>query len=81
MPLRDFNHAEYLQHEVPGVTLTEAQLERMWRAREDGAIEGLAIARELVDQARASRRLRGVVLTSSNNDIAELTGLMREVTS
>jgi len=81
MPLRDFNHAEYLQHEVPGITLTESQLERMWRAREDGAIEGMAIARELIDQARASRRLRGIVLTSSNNDIAELTGLMREVTS
>jgi homocysteine S-methyltransferase len=81
MPLRDFNHAEYLQHEVPGVSLTESQLERMWRAREDGAIEGVAIARELIEQAKASRRLRGVVLTSSNNDVAELTGLMREVTS
>ena len=29
MPLRDFKHAEYLQHEVPGVSLPEALLERM----------------------------------------------------
>jgi homocysteine S-methyltransferase len=81
MPLRDFNHAEYLQHEVPGVSLPETYIERMWRARDDGAVEGRAIARELIDQVRASKRLRGVVLTSSANDVIELTGLMREVTS
>jgi homocysteine S-methyltransferase len=81
MPLRDFNHAEYLQHEVPGVSLPEALIERMWRARDDAAVEGRAIARELIDQARASRRLLGVVLSSSNNDVLELTGLIHEVTS
>jgi 5,10-methylenetetrahydrofolate reductase len=81
MPLRDFNHAEYLQHEVPGVWLPEALLERMWRARDDAAVEGRAIAHELIEQANASPRLRGIVLSSANNDVLELTGLIREVTS
>ncbi len=81
MPLRDFNHAEYLQHEVPGIVLPEETLERMWRAREDAAAEGRAIARELIEQARASTKLRGVVLTSSVNEIGELTNLMQEVPS
>jgi homocysteine S-methyltransferase len=81
MPLRDFNHAEYLQHEVPDLALTEAILERMWKAREDAALEGRQIARELIQQARASARLRGVVLTSSVNDVGELTGLVNEVES
>jgi methionine synthase / methylenetetrahydrofolate reductase (NADH) len=81
MPLRDFNHAEYLQHEVPGVWLPEDLLERMWRARENAAVEGRAIARELIEQAHASPRLRGVVLSSSINDVLELTGLIREVAS
>ena len=81
MPLRDFNHAEYLQHEVPGVWLPEELLERMWRARDDAAAEGRAIARELIRQARSGGRLRGVVLSSSNNDVLELAGLTREVSS
>ena len=81
MPLRDFNHAEYLQHEVPGVLLPDAVSERMWRAREDAAQEGHAIARELIEQARRSKRIRGVVLTSAVNEVDELSGLAREVTS
>jgi homocysteine S-methyltransferase len=81
MPLRDFNHAEYLQHEVPGIELPEATLERMWRSRDDGATEGRAIARELIEAARASTKIRGVVLTSSVNEVGELTSLMQEVPS
>ena len=81
MPLRDFNHAEYLQHEVPGIILPEETLERMWRAREDAAAEGRAIALELIEAAKASTRIRGVVLTSSVNEIGELSGLMQEVSS
>jgi homocysteine S-methyltransferase len=81
MPLRDFNHAEYLQHEVPGVLLPEPTIERMWRARENAAEEGRAIARELIAQARESKRIRGVVLTSAVNEVGELTSLMQGVPS
>ena len=79
MPLRDYNHAEYLQHEVPGILIPDEIVERMWRARDDGSSEGLRIAVELVNAARASERIRGVVLTSSVNDVGELTSLMQEV--
>jgi len=81
MPLRDFNHAEYLRHEVPGIVLPEETLERMWRAREDAAAEGRAIARELIEAARVSKKIRGVVLTSSVNEVGELSSLMQEVSS
>jgi hypothetical protein len=53
----------------------------MWRARENAAEEGRAIARELIRQAKESSKIRGVVLTSSVNEVSELTTLMREVTS
>jgi hypothetical protein len=66
---------------VPGIVLPEDILERMWRAREDAGAEGTVIARELIEAARASSKISGVVMTSSVNDIGELTGLMQEVSS
>jgi 5,10-methylenetetrahydrofolate reductase len=81
MPLRDFNHAEYLQHEVPGVSLPEQILERMWKAREDAPAIGREIARELIDEARKGGRLRGVVISSANSEVAEMIGLVREASS
>ena len=80
MPLRDFNHVEYLQHEVPGVSIPDAVAERMSKAA-NADIEGMAIARELIEAAKAGGRIRGVVLSSGANDVAEITGLMREVSS
>src|SRR4029079_19403923 len=58
MPLRDFKHAEYLQHEVPDAHLPEALLERMYTAREESSETGLTIARELIQRARSGGRLR-----------------------
>ena len=81
MPLRDFKHAEYLQHEVPGVTLPEALLERMWTARESANETGLAIAQELMARVKSGGRLRGVVLSSAPGDLSELSALVREATS
>jgi homocysteine S-methyltransferase len=81
MPLRDFKHAEYLQHEVPGVQLPEALLERMWTARESANETGLAIARELIQRVKSGGRLRGVVLSSAPGDVIELSTLVREATS
>ena len=81
VPLRDFKHAEYLQHEVPGVTLPESLLERMWTARESANETGLAIARELVERVKSGGRLRGVVLSSATGDVIELSELVREASS
>jgi homocysteine S-methyltransferase len=81
MPLRDFNHAEYLEHEVPGISLPDQMLERMWKAHEDAPAIGREIARELIDEARKGGRLRGVVISSAINDVDELKGLVREASS
>ncbi len=81
MPLRDFNHAEYLEHEVPGVSLPEHMLERMWKAHEDAPAIGREIARELIDQARKGGRVSGVVISSVNSDVDEMKGLVREASS
>jgi methionine synthase I (cobalamin-dependent)/5,10-methylenetetrahydrofolate reductase len=81
MPLRDYNHAEYLQHEVPGISLPDQIVERMWKAGDDAPAIGREIARELIDQARKSGRLRGVVVSSANNEVDEMKGLVREASS
>jgi homocysteine S-methyltransferase len=81
MPLRDFNHAEYLQQEIPGVLMPDEVVARMWRAGPDGAIEGLAIARELIAEARKRPRFHGVLLSSSDGNPEELTVLLQEIAS
>lgn len=79
MLLRDFKHAEYLQHEVPGMALPEALLERMWMARDDAALVGREIARELICRARERGRVRGVVLSSAAGAAEELAWLLRDL--
>ncbi len=57
-PLVSARNAEFLANEVPGVTVPEAVIERMRRAsarsREHAIAEGVAIAREMFDEVRAS---------------------------
>jgi 5,10-methylenetetrahydrofolate reductase len=77
MLLRDFKHAEYLQHEVPGMALPEQFLERMWMARDDAAAVGTKIAGELIGRARERGRIRGVVLSSAAGAAEELSWLLR----
>jgi len=79
MLLRDFKHAEYLQHEVPGMALPDQLLERMWMARDDAATVGLEIARELIGRARERGRVRGVVLSSAAGAAEELAWLLRDL--
>ena len=77
MPLRDFHHAEYLQHEVPGMpSLPEALLERMYTAREESSETGQAIARELIQRAHSGGLLRGrrAVIGSRRRHRAERAG-------
>jgi homocysteine S-methyltransferase len=56
-PLVSARNAEFLANEVPGVTVPESVLDRMRRANarsQDHALaEGIAIAREMLDQVRA----------------------------
>jgi homocysteine S-methyltransferase len=54
LPLNSSGHAEYLHNEVPGIDVPEGVRERMRRAGDEGYVEGLAIAREAIDVARAA---------------------------
>ena len=49
-PLVSFRNAEFMNNEVPGVTVTDSVLERLHRCttREEGIHTGIAIAREII---------------------------------
>jgi len=55
-PLVSVRNAEFLANEVPGVTVPEAVIQRMRRAseksKEHAVAEGIAIAREMLEQVR-----------------------------
>ena len=73
MPLRDFEHAEYLHFEVPGVTIPDEVLQRLSDAGARGEEVGRQIATELVWSAASI--VQGVVVMpdeSRSNDAAEL---------
>ena len=76
MPLRDFRHAEYLQHEVPDTAVPEALLKRMWKAGQRGAEVGLEIALELLATARARGHVHGVVVHSATGSADEMTRVL-----
>jgi methionine synthase / methylenetetrahydrofolate reductase(NADPH) len=76
MPLQDLRHAEYLQHEVPEMSVPEPLLERVWQAGEQAPLVGLEIASELALTARARGRLHGLVLASASGSARELVRLL-----
>jgi homocysteine S-methyltransferase len=78
MPLRDAKHAEFLQHEVPGLTIPDALLERMWLAGRRAPSVGREIARELIGEAVQRQRIRGVVLSSAVGEANEITTLLED---
>jgi methionine synthase / methylenetetrahydrofolate reductase(NADPH) len=52
MPLTSSRNAEFLHHEVPGIKLTDEIRERMLFSKQESAeLEGLTIAKELIDVA------------------------------
>jgi len=52
LPLASARHAEFLHNEVPGITLTDAVLDRMRLAGDEGRQEGIKIAQELLLELR-----------------------------
>jgi methionine synthase I (cobalamin-dependent)/5,10-methylenetetrahydrofolate reductase len=74
-PLTSFEEADYLAHEVPGVTIPEATLEAMERAgRSGGRAVGLELAASLLAKARPL--VSGVILTAPGDDPAALAPLL-----
>jgi methionine synthase / methylenetetrahydrofolate reductase(NADPH) len=74
-PLTSFEEADYLAHEVPGVTIPEATLEAMERAGRGG---GRAVGLELAATVLAKSRplVSGVILAASGDDPSALGPLL-----
>jgi homocysteine S-methyltransferase len=75
-PLRSYAEAEFLAHEVPGVTIPEATLRAMEEAGPAAPRVGLELASELAGQARALGQ--GVVL-ACDGDATALERLLQAV--
>jgi methionine synthase I (cobalamin-dependent)/5,10-methylenetetrahydrofolate reductase len=74
-PLRSFEEADYLAHEVPGVTIPAAALEALEKAGRGAArAAGLELAASLLAQARPM--VSGVVLAAPDDDVAALVPLL-----
>jgi homocysteine S-methyltransferase len=74
-PLNSFEDADYLAHEVPGVTIPSATLDVMERAgRSGGRAAGLDLAASLLAKARPL--VSGVILTAPGDDPAALAPLL-----
>jgi homocysteine S-methyltransferase len=76
MPLQDVRHAEYLQHEVPEMSVPVHVLERLCQAGEAAPEVGREIVRESFAAARMLGRVQGVVLSSASGSAAELAALL-----
>jgi homocysteine S-methyltransferase len=74
-PLRDFEHAEFLHFEVPGVTIPDEVLARMQRAGSRSEETGRAIATELVWDAAAL--IQGVVVVPDEARSTDAAALLR----
>jgi homocysteine S-methyltransferase len=77
-PLSSFEEADYLAHEVPGVTIPGSTLDAMERAgRSGGRAIGLELAANLLSKARPL--VSGVILAAPGDDPAALAPLLDAV--
>jgi len=67
-PLRSFDEADFLAHEVPGVTVPDATLRALERAGDGAAAVGLDLTAGLASQARSLAQ--GVVLACAGDIVA-----------
>jgi homocysteine S-methyltransferase len=63
LPLQSYRHAEFLHNEVPGITIPEFVLARMFEAGPNGRQAGLEMAQEILVHAHS--RYAGVYLMPS----------------
>jgi methionine synthase / methylenetetrahydrofolate reductase(NADPH) len=77
-PLRSFEEADYLAHEVPGVRIPPAALRAMERAGRGAArAAGIELAAALLRDAR--KLVSGVILTATEEDLTVLAPLLAAV--
>lgn len=65
LPLQGHKHASFLHNEVPGITLSDAALERMRLAGAQGRQEGVKMAQELLLELKELPYVQGVYLMPS----------------
>jgi homocysteine S-methyltransferase len=65
LPLQGHKHASFLHNEVPGITLSDAALERMRLAGPHGRQEGVKMAQELLLELKELPYVQGVYLMPS----------------
>ena len=77
VPLESLRHAEFMANEVPGVSVSEAVVERMRRAETAGreAAEGLEIASELAAAVRP--HVQGIQISTAAGAIDSALGVMK----
>jgi methylenetetrahydrofolate reductase (NADPH) len=63
-PLKSIKTAQYLHHEIPGITIPEKILKRMENAGEAGQEEGIAIALEIIEVLKNKKGISGIHLTT-----------------
>ena len=79
-PLRSFEEADYLAHEVPGVTIPASVLDALERAGRGAARSvGVALAADLLAKARPL--VSGVLLTAPDDDATALVPLIAAATT
>jgi methionine synthase / methylenetetrahydrofolate reductase(NADPH) len=77
-PLRSFEEADYLAHEVPGVTIPPDALRAMERVgRAAARAVGIELAADLLRDAR--KLVSGVILTAAEEDLTVLAPLLSVV--
>jgi 5,10-methylenetetrahydrofolate reductase len=79
IPLHSAKHAEYLHNEVPGMSIPEEVRARMREAGEHGREVGIALARDIIMQARARGLIQGCYLMPSYGRYDLVADLAREL--
>ncbi|HEX8732995.1 MAG TPA: bifunctional homocysteine S-methyltransferase/methylenetetrahydrofolate reductase [Ktedonobacterales bacterium] len=79
MPPYSSKHAEFLHNEVPGVSIPDAVRARMRAAGDHGREVGIAIAREVVSEARSRGLIQGTYLVPSYGRYDLVADLAREL--
>ncbi|HNB51589.1 MAG TPA: methylenetetrahydrofolate reductase C-terminal domain-containing protein [Anaerolineales bacterium] len=81
-PLKSLKVANYMHHEVPGVTIPKVLLDRMEKAGDGAEEEGVQIALELIEKIRYKQGVHGIHLMAVGWEsivprIVKDAGLMR----
>ena len=77
LPLQSSRHAEFLHHEVPGITIPDATRAALREAGEHGAEVGLRLTEELLDAV--GDRVAGTYLMPSFGRYEEAAELVRRI--